>query len=193
MKIKGLTILLLALACPTTALALEVITVEVEKRDGRYFLRGESIIEAPRDFIRQIISDYENFHRLTSGVAETRFLPDPEGETPLGYTRIDACVLFFCRQAVKVERILVNNDSEVLTLVIPEQSDFEFNRTHWQFFDDPKGTLVIYEAEIEPDFWLPAVIGRWAIKRKLEASAEEIGARIEYLSDTGRPITDLNL
>jgi len=81
---------------------------------------------------------------------------------------------------------------EIITIAIPEESDFIYNRTRWTLQSVDGGTRVTYEAEIEPDFWMPPLIGPWAIKRKLEVSAAEIGARIEYLAITGKPITALN-
>ena len=38
---------------------------------------------------------------------------------------------------------------------------------------------------------MPPLIGAWAIKKKLQWSAEEIGARIEYLAATGKSLPDL--
>jgi len=183
----------LVLGAWSTALyAVEIVSVDVQVSSGRYHLRGESVIDAPPNFIRGILMDYDNFHRLTNGISETRFIEQPNNEPPLGYTRVDSCILFFCRHAVKTERIVVNTPDEIITEAIPEKSDFRYNHTRWIFKPHTDGTLVIYEAEMEPDFWLPPIIGPWAIKRKLEQSAEDIGIQIEYLAESGKPITSLN-
>jgi hypothetical protein len=38
---------------------------------------------------------------------------------------------------------------------------------------------------MEPDFWMPPLISKWAIRYKLRKSAELIGMRIEYLEENG--------
>jgi len=166
--------------------ALDIREVRVDVREGRYFLHGESLIEAPARFIFQILMDYDNFHRITSGITETRFLPADENGRRLGYTRVDSCILFFCR------KILAATADRILTEAIPERSDFAYNRTQWLLEPVENGTLVTYDAEVEPDFWFPRLIGEWAIRRKLENSAREMGLRIEYLSATGQPLSALN-
>jgi hypothetical protein len=182
----------LILAClPGLGISLQILAVDVEYKSKRYYLFGESIIEAPAEFIQAILVDYVNFHRLTSGVTESRFITDPDYGDQLGYTRVESCVLFFCKQIVKVDRIVYDKPGKVITLAVPEQSNFKFNWTRWTLKSVDGGTRVTYEATLEPDFWMPPLIGPWALKRKLQKSAEEIGERIEYLASTGQSITDL--
>lgn len=178
------------LLVPPWALAVEVLSVEVKVNGDMYHMRGESIIEAPADFVFDVLMDFDNFHRLAGGIAESRFLDPSDEGILLGYTRIDSCVLFFCRQLEKVEKIHATAPSEIITEVIPEQSDFKFNKTHWSLKTVDGGTLVIYEADMDPAFWVPPLIGPWALKRKLERSAEQIGWRIEYLAVTGQPLSN---
>jgi hypothetical protein len=182
----------LILTCiPGLGISLQILDVDVEYKSKRYYLFGESIIEAPAEFIQAILVDYKNFHRLTSGITESRFITDPDYGDQLGYTRVDSCVLFFCKRIVKVDQIVYDKPGTVITLAVPEQSNFKLNWTRWTLKSVDGGTKVTYEATLEPDFWMPPLIGPWALKRKLRKSAEEIGERIEYLVSTGQSITDL--
>lgn len=176
----GLLILISA-----TANSVEILSVKVESEGGHYRMLGESIIEAPPEFIFNTLMDYDNFHRLASGIAETHFVETDDPDKLLGYTRIDSCILFFCKSVEKVERIEATPFSEISTEVIPEQSDFVFNHSRWQLKASDSGTRVTYEAEMEPDFWMPPLITKWAIRYKLRKSAELIGLRIEYLEENG--------
>jgi hypothetical protein len=187
---KILTILILA-CLPGLGTSLQILAVDVEYKSKRYYLFGESIIAAPAEFIQAILVDYNNFHRLTSGVTESKFITDPDYGDQLGYTRVDSCVLFFCKRIIKVDRIVYDKPGKVITLAVPEQSNFKFNWTRWTLKSVDGGTIITYEATLEPDFWMPPLIGSWALKRKLRKSAEEIGERIEYLASTGQSITDL--
>lgn len=146
---------------------------------------GESIIEASPEFIYNTLMDYDNFHRIAGGIAETRYLESDDPDQLIGYTRIDSCVLFFCKSVEKVEQIHATAFSEIKTEVIPEQSDFVYNHSRWTLIEGEKGTYVTYEAEMEPDFWMPPLITKWAIRYKLRKSAELMGMRIEYLEKNG--------
>jgi hypothetical protein len=169
--------------------ATEVLTVTVKIDDGTYYLHGESIIEAPPEFVFSIMIDYENFHRISNGIAETRFLEPDEDGVLVGYSRIDSCILFFCRKFEKVERVYPKAPTEITTRGIPEKSDFKVYDTHWTFTTVEGGTLAIYDAEMDPDFWIPPVIGPWTMKKKLVSSAQEMGERIEYMFQTGKPLS----
>jgi hypothetical protein len=92
----------------------------------------------------------------------------------------------------KVETIHATPFREIATEAIPEKSDFVFNKSRWLLEDSDEGTHVTYEAEIEPDFWMPPLITKWAIRYKLRKSAELIGLRIEYLQENGMTLGDIS-
>ena len=183
-----ITIAMIFLA--VSAMATEVLTVEVNIDDGVYRMHGESIVAAPVDFVFSILADYDNFHRITNGIAESRYLEPREDGVLMGYTRIDSCVWFYCRRFEKVERVWVNPPTEIVTEVIPEESDFKISNTRWTLQSVENGTLLIYDAEIDPKFWVPPVIGPWAFKKKLGDSAEAVGWRIEYLLESGKSLSE---
>ena len=187
---KEIWTFIILFAC-ASANGVEVTKVTVEKQGKRYQLLGVSIIQAPPEFIFNTLMDYDNFHRLASGIAETRFL-EPEGpDELLAYTRIDSCVLFYCKSVEKVETVHATAFREIATEAIPERSDFVFNKSRWLLEDGDNGTRVTYQAEIEPDFWMPPLISKWVIKRKLQRSAELIGLRIEYMKENGIRLEDV--
>ena len=94
-----------------------------------------------------------------------------------------SCVLIFCKALVKVERIDIQAPNIILASALPEVSDFKLFNTRWTLKPVEGGTKVLYEAELIPDFWVPPIIGPWALKRKFKHSADEIGMRIEFMHD----------
>ena len=184
MPIRTLLPALLLLSCGPAG-AVEILDASVEKKDGVYHVLGSSLVEAPPEFIYATLIDFDNFHKISSGIAETRFVDsDTPGEL-LGYTRIEACVLFFCRSAEKLERVEATPHTEIRTESIPDKSDFKINNARWTLVPQGNVTRLVYEAEFQPDFWMPPLISTWAVKRKLVDSAETIGLRIEYLAKNG--------
>ena len=169
--------------------AVEVRSVEVRAERGRYIVHGESLVAAPRAFVFSVLADYDHFDRLAGGITETRWLPAADDGPPLAYTRIETCVWFFCRRLEKVERVRLLPPDRVVTEVLPERSDFRYSVAAWTLLEAGEQTRVIYDAVFEPDFWVPPLIGPWAIKRKLRLSAEQMGGVIEQLQHTAPPAT----
>ena len=52
-------------------------------------------------------------------------------------------------------------------------------------------TRLRFEGTMEPDFWVPPLVGSWAVKRKLRLTAEEIGNLVEYLYATNTRLDQL--
>jgi hypothetical protein len=178
-------LIFVALLAPRVTLPTEILGAQVDKEDGIYHVVGSSIVEASPRFVYETLMDYDNFHKISSGIAETRFVvSDVPGEV-LGYTRVEACVLFFCRSAERLERIDSTPYNEIRTSSIQESSDFEVYESSWKLSRHDRGTKITYEAQFKPDFWMPPLISNWAIKRKLVESAENIGIRLEYLESNG--------
>ena len=178
-------LVVIALALSPPASAIEVVRSSVEIKNGRYLLLGESIITAPQNFVFDVLSDYDNFHKLARGVAESYYLPPGKNGEVRGYVKVDSCVLIFCRALVKVERVNLQPPVKIVTVVEPEESDFKFYTTYWTLEAVEEGTRVLYQAELVPDFWVPPIIGPWAIRRKFRKSTHAIGLRIELMHDNG--------
>ena len=93
-------------------------------------------------------------------------------------TRIHACEALFCRNVTRVERVEAGPETLVAT-VIPESSQLRrgLTTTTWQPLD--AGTRVSYEAEFEPDFWVPGFIGRQFAGHSLRESTLELFSNVE--------------
>ena len=173
------------------ALSVELIKVTVDVEKGRYHVFGQSRIDASPEFIFTTLMDYDNFHKLAGGIAESKFLPPDESGNSLAYTRLESCVLFFCKTIEKVERIDASPYDSIDVQADPKLSDFTFNESHWRIEKSGDTTLLTYEAEFDPDFWIPPLIGPWAVRRKLIQTAELIGSRIEWMQANGLTLSQL--
>ncbi len=167
--------------------------MELWETDDQYHLRSASTINAPADLIIETLLDYNHFYRLSGGIRETRYLdPDPDG-TVVAFTLVESCVLFFCRQIRKTERVLVSSNSEIVLEVDPARSDFKFMHSRWSVKEEGGQTLLTYDMDMEPDFWIPPLIGTWALKRKLYSSAMNMARRMEEMAKTGIPLREFKI
>lgn len=186
---------LAALACAwaMSAMALEIERIELDADRGVYRLDAASVIDAPPHFVYAILVDFDNFYRLTDGIVETRRLPPGLMGYERAYTRVETCVLFFCRRIEKVDLVSATPNEALLTTAIPEESDFRIYVASWRLTPGPAEdqTRVAYAATMDPDFWVPPLIGPWAIERKLRQTAEQMAREIERLYQTGGRLADL--
>jgi len=177
----------------TPSFAAEMTFINMWQDGDRYHLSSESLIDAPPALVLSTLLDYENFYRISGGIKETRYVePDTDG-MPRAYTRVESCVLFFCRSIEKVERVIVVSPEEIVLDVDPKHSDFRYNHSRWQIKADGRGTRLGYDMVMEPDFWIPPLIGPWAIEKKLVSSAMTIARRLENMARTGKKLTDFNI
>lgn len=160
--------------------AAELLEFEFERTGSRYTVRSESYIDVPPQGVFNVLSDYENFHRISSLVVESRDLGvGPDGEH-LVFTKNSGCLAFFCRSVSKVERLEAQAPSEITTTVIPERSDVSYSRSHWLLKREGRGTRLSYSVETEINFWVPPMIGNYLLSRWLEKGGKKALVSIEY-------------
>lgn len=180
------------LASTQVTFGLDLVQVTVDVDDGQYRVQGRSRIRATPEFVYATLMDFDNFHKLADGIAETYFLPPTPSGEQRAYSRFESCVLFFCKTVEKVEAIDGRAFDSVRTRAIPELSDFVFNESHWMIEAVGDVTLLHFTAEFEPDFWIPPLIGPWAVRRKLVRTAELVGMRIEWMAERGLTLADVS-
>ncbi len=182
---RKIRIVLLALALLLTAVTarsadLRGVTVELE--DGHYFLKSESWLDASVEEIYQVLTDYALFVQISSGYVESHNTEAAEDGKPGFYTRMQGCVLVWCKAFERSGYLTLQPTSHIVALVDPEVSDFDYSRESWELVAENEGTVMIYHFEMDPGFWVPPVIGPFYIKRTLVRGGEDAIQRIEALA-----------
>ncbi|GEM_PF-5034809 len=86
--------------------------------------------------------------------------------------------------AGQVQDVIESQDGTVMALLVPALSDFRYGYARLNLWQEPEGTRILIRAEVEPDFWIPSLIGPWLIKRKLLSETLETVDRLEQLAKT---------
>lgn len=174
----GTTLILQSLALQ----AAELLDVEVDLRNKRYRLYSEVEFNASREALYDLLIDYEKFDMFTSAIVESSNKGLDEKGRPGFYARMEGCVLLFCKSFIRNGYLLLTPITEIVAITNPEESDFKFSRERWQLIPNGEGTLMIYDFEMEPAFWVPPVIGPYFIQRTLKRGAHRAVDRIERLA-----------
>lgn len=168
----------------TASRSAELRDVQVELKDHRYHLSSETYLDVSRDALYEVLTDFEQFEKFTSAIVESRNTgPDENGQLGF-YTRMEGCVLLFCKTLIRIGYLILIPTVEIVAISIPEESDFKFSRERWQLIDFEDGTIMNYDFEMEPAFWVPPVIGSFFVQRALRRGAERAVDRIEKLAQT---------
>lgn len=175
-----LTLVVSTLVCHAATLR----SVDVSEESGRFKLVADTYLDAPPAAISGVLLDFEDnrYSRISEIYKESDYLaPDGDG-TPIVYTRVEGCLLLFCRSMTRVERLEVVTPTLIRSSVVPERSDFEYSAAEWTLEAEGTGTRVVYRMEMEPKFWLPPFVGPWFLKRTLLRGAPVAVDRIEELA-----------
>ena len=161
--------------------------VLVEKIDKRYSLISYTYFDTNAEDLYRVLIDYDLFTKFTSAFAESRNVaPDQQGR-PQFYTRMEGCVIWWCKSLVRNGYLVLQPSSEIIAIVNPETSNFNYSHERWRLRNEGDGTLLIYEFYMEPGFWVPPVIGPFLIKRTLRSEAIDVVDRIEALAQGKEP------
>lgn len=167
--------------------AAEFRSLELFREDGVIRVESDVYLNAPPPGVYRVLADYDDFERLSSVFVDSRMLEPIENGTGVVFFHMRGCVLFFCREVELVERVDVEPETRIEVTIIPERSEMRRGWASWDIAPDGDGTLVRYVAEVEPDFWVPPLIGPLVIKAALGSRGLRAARRLEALA-AGRPV-----
>jgi hypothetical protein len=156
--------------------------VEVDLVDARYHLTSETYFEVEPEALYAVLSDFTLFQQFTSAIVESRNIDPDDLGRPGFFARMEGCVLFYCKSFVRVGHVTLTPVEEIVAVANPEQSDFYYSREVWTLVPEGEGTVMIYDFELEPAFWVPPVVGPLYIQSALRGGAERAVDRIEALA-----------
>lgn len=178
----GPRLLLAALMFPVSGLGAELLSIEVDHERGTYTLNSEVWFDATVDQVYEVFRHWDNSAEFSSAIVESRDVePDEFGRAQF-YVRNRVCVLFFCRSFERRGYIEFELNQWLLAFADPDTSDFYVSDERWEFIEKDGGTVVVYDLETKPKFWIPPGIGPYLIKRKLEHDGGGAINRIEAIA-----------
>ena len=184
-----------ALAATAFGGAATVDELDVKRHRGRYSLAADARLAATPESIYAVLTDYDDnrFGRISGVYKESRYLPPADDGAPVIYTRMEGCVLRYCMSLKRTERLETDAPYRIKSIAIPESSNFKYSTSEWLLERDGDGTKMTYLLEMEPDFFVPPIVGPWYLKRTLSQGGLRAVARIERLAREldGRPVEPL--
>ena len=176
---RATVLLALGLLAPASA-AGTIELLETTHADGRYTVTFEVVLNADRDKVWQIMTDYEHLPRVSKIITESRVLKSQDANRHRVGVTLEACVLIFCKTVKRLVDIDARPQTEIFVTEVPEQSDFREGKERWRVAAEGPKTRLHYTAELVPDFFIPPLIGpvvvKYFLRREIRLTALEVEA-----------------
>jgi hypothetical protein len=183
------------LAASALAAAATIDALDVVRRHGVYSLEANVRLDATPESIYAVLTDFDEnaYSRISRVYKESRYLEPAADGTPIVYTRMEGCALWHCMTLERTERLTTDAPRYIKSVALPEGSNFKHAMSEWLLERDGDGTRMRYRLEMEPDFFVPPIIGPWYFKRTLSQGGLRAVGRIERLAREldGRPVPPL--
>ncbi len=101
------------------------------------------------------------------------------------HTQVRVCFLRFCWVLDQVQDMRIQPPEAVTADVVPDLSNLRYGKASWRIWDERGEASLVFEAVLEPDFWVPPLIGPWIMERKLRQEAIDTAEGIERIANAG--------
>ena len=144
---------------PMYAIAFGLIDSEVTEDDGVFSIKVSANIDAEPEYIRYVLADFAHIYRLSPSIIESEVLPATKSGEKQIRTRLLLCTSVFCTEAERVDKVRMLKSGDLEAVIIPELSEFKSGKARWKITSVDDQSHLVYEAILEPDFFIPPVLG----------------------------------
>ena len=91
-------------------------------------------------------------------------------------------VLFFCKSVGRVEDVRELASGDLQAEIVPELSNLKSGTAEWRIQRAGEHTLVAYQADMEPDFFIPPLIGSYFVRSNIRKEIMTSFTRLECVA-----------
>jgi len=160
----------------------ELAELQVGESEGVYRISLVMQVQAPAHHVQRVLTDYPRIYRLNPAITESEVLPAPDDGVVRVRTRMLDCIGFFCKEIDRVEDVRESGTGGLEATTVPALSSFKSGSAEWQIHGMGERSQVSYQAQMEPDFYIPPLIGSYFVKQKLVQAMLASVERIECIA-----------
>jgi ribosome-associated toxin RatA of RatAB toxin-antitoxin module len=173
--------LLLSLAPP--AHATEPIVLRVERNASTLQVRASIAAEAPAELCYAVIADFDRLADFIPSLKSSRIVSEPG--KPLQLRQIGETTLGLSHYAIDVTLALETDPPRRITFS-RVAGNLHVMDGQWQVEGDAARCRVDYQADLEPEFWVPPFIGTLLVRHQVETQLKGLKAEIDRRANLGR-------
>ena len=148
--------------------AAELVDLALTQKQGVYKLSLEIILDASPENVHDVVTDYVHIYRLNPSIIDSEVLPSEDESAVRVRTVLNDCILIFCKEVHRVEEVRELGNGNIYANVVPELSNIKSGITIWQIQPMGGRTRIYYSLRLEPDFFVPPLVGTHLVKQKLK-------------------------
>lgn len=174
-------LLLMSCLCPV-AYAAQFHSLKVSRDGDVYSMAAEVYLDAPVPQVYRVLTDYNHLTRISGVIRKSYLVKRVDAGSAIVYTESRACVLFFCHTIQETQQVTEDPPTDLHSVVIPDESNVKLATSTWHLESDGQGTLMQWSLSVEPEFWVPPLIGPALLEGELRAEGEYSARGIEKLA-----------
>jgi len=156
--------------------------IEINEQSGVYHIKVVALIAAPADYVRYVLTDYRHIYRLNPSIIESEVLEYHDDGSVSVRTKVVGCAAYFCEELDRVEKVRKLSSGDLHAEIIPELSQFKSGQTHWRIEQRDDYCEVTYLSDMEPDIYIPPVVGKFLIKKSIREEMQTSFTNLEKIS-----------
>ena len=191
-RVSRSAVLLLTLIVVSRALALNIDDIHITKQGRAYQVQMTFSVAASANQVMALLTDYGFPNRLNPEVTKREVISRHRGITRVR-TEIRSCVFFFCKDVALTQDVSIVADT-IQADIVPDESDFRSGYFRWSVSSsDSGGSDIRFEAVVEPDFFIPPLIGGFFVRKSLRREILETAKNLETeAARESAPVTNRN-
>lgn len=174
----------ISLLQPRHAFAFDFIDAHISEENGIFRINVSAIIEAPADYVRYVLADTVHIYRLSPSIIESEVLPSSSADEKQVRTRLLCCTSVFCREVERVDIVRMLESGNFEAEIVPTMSEFKSGKATWTITPMDNASYIVYQAFLEPDFFIPPVVGTRAVIQSLRDEFTTTFINIEKIAAT---------
>lgn len=172
---------LFAATLATNVLASDVKQASIRFIGNTYQYEFTVEVSASEEAVRAVVTDYDNLQRINNNVVSSEILERYDERRLKRRMLVNHCLLVFCFDLLFVEDIEHFDDGKITTTVLPAESNLKRGYSIWRIASiSDEVTRISVDAEQEPAFWIPPVIGPIIFRRAFMKEVRETARNIEH-------------
>jgi len=177
-QISRTIVLLLVLVGVSRAMALDIDDIRITKQGRAYQVQMTFGVTVSVNQVMAVLTDYGFPDRLDPEVTKREVISRQGGITRVR-TEIRGCAFIFCKDIAMTQDVTVAVDN-IQAEIVPNESDFRSGYFRWSVSSsDNGGSYISFEAVMEPDFFIPPLIGGFFVRKMLRQKILAIAENLE--------------
>ena len=156
--------------------------ITIVEDDGVYYIKATAEISASEEQVRKVLTDYVHIYRLSDSIIESKVFRSLDNDKIEVETLVLCCVPLFCKEVTRVEEVSELESGLIQTRIIPEKSDFRSGLATWEIEQTEQVTRLTYAATLEPDFFIPPLLGTHMVIENMRDEFSITFHRIQHIA-----------